>query len=169
MPRKPKPDPEKYCLRCGKLLHRYRYGKRLEDMTRFKKRSYCSLRCANSRGIKSMDSTTQHHISNRFIQEHCASCGRSDSPKWKLHVHHINHDWTDHRMENLITLCVSCHLAIHRRKLKPCKVCGEPSRRHQMCQKHYQRFVKYGNPLMTAKRKKGTAHQSEVVLVSLMD
>lgn len=36
----------------------------------------------------------------------CKLCGYSDKTN---HVHHINHDNTDHRRENLITLCQPCH------------------------------------------------------------
>ena len=167
MPRKSTPDPEKYCERCGKRLRRNRYGKTLEDMTRFKCRKFCSLRCANSRGIRSMSSTQQHKLSARFRKPRCELCGVVP-PKSQLHVHHINKNWRDHRPENLQTLCIKCHLQIaHPRKPAiPCKVCGKKSRRHSMCQKHFQRWKKYGNPLMTKVRDCETPNAYKLVCES---
>lgn len=152
MPRKPKEAPIKYCERCGKQLYRKRYGKNLEDMTVFMKRKYCSLRCANSRGVQSMSSTSQHRISQQYVKEHCERCGAEKN----LHVHHKNGDWTDHRRENLETLCIRCHLGVeHRKPAKTCKFCQSTARRNGMCQKHFQRFKKYGDPFLTKIRLPG--------------
>jgi len=149
MPRKPMPDPEKYCERCGERMQRKRYNGTLEDMTRFRKRKYCSLRCANSRGIRSTKSGQQHTISRRLRKQHCECCGKTPSRRQHLHAHHINGDWLDHRPENIKTLCVGCHLRLHTKPSRPCVVCGEKSRKHKMCQKHFQRWKKYGDPLLT--------------------
>lgn len=159
MPRKPMADPIKHCERCGKLLRRKRYGDVLEDMTRFKARRFCSLRCANSRGIWGQSSSTQHRISAKLRKKRCESCGKVP-PRGQLHVHHINGDWRDHRAENLQTLCIGCHLGKGHNKKEPklCKVCEQPSRRLGMCQKHYQRWKKYGDPFLTKIRKKGVAN-----------
>ena len=151
MPRKPKPDPEKYCTRCGVRLQRKRYNGTLEDMTRFRARIYCCLRCANSRGIKSRCSSTQHKISQAMRGSRCESCGKVPQRQRDLHAHHINKDWTDHRPENIKTLCVGCHLKLHTNPPPPCVVCGAKSRKHKMCQKHFQRWKKYGDPLLTRK------------------
>ena len=151
MPRKPKPDPEKYCERCGDLLRRKRYGTNLEDMTRFLSMRFCSLRCANSRGIRSQSSGQQHKISQDMRKTHCEQCGRVPEKSQHLHAHHINDNWKDHKPQNIQTLCVGCHLKIHTKPPTPCKVCGEKSRKQQMCQKHYQRWKKYGDPLLTRK------------------
>jgi 5-methylcytosine-specific restriction endonuclease McrA len=40
----------------------------------------------------------------------CAYCGRA---KQRIVAHHINHDSSDHRMENLVTLCEPCHGHYH--------------------------------------------------------
>ena len=149
MPRKPKPDPEKYCKRCGKRLYRKRYNGTLEDMGRFLKRKYCSLHCANSHGIRSKKSGQQHKISLKHRKERCESCGKTPRNLQYLHVHHINGNWKDHRPENLQTLCVGCHLKLHTKPAATCKVCGEKARKHKMCQKHFQRWKKYGDPLLT--------------------
>lgn len=161
MPRTPKPDPERYCERCGKRLHRKRYGKTLEDLTRFKTRRYCSLRCANSRGIHSKSSTSQHRISHSSVKERCESCGTDKH----LHVHHRNQNWRDHKPENLITLCVRCHLHLHKRPDKICKCCSRKARRHGMCQKHFQRWKKYGDSFLTKQRLAGTPNACVLVRV----
>ena len=44
----------------------------------------------------------------------CAFCGPVEI---KLHVHHIDHEKQNNDPENLITLCVSCHIGpAHRKK-----------------------------------------------------
>lgn len=146
MPRTPKPSPEKSCMRCGSPLQRKRYNKTLEDMGRFQRRKFCSLRCANSRGIRSQSFAQQHVISAKFVKPQCESCGKTT----RLHVHHVNGNWKDHRAENLKTLCCGCHLSLHNKKEpKPCKHCSQNSRKHGMCQKHFQRWKKYGDPFLT--------------------
>ena len=40
----------------------------------------------------------------------------------------------------------------HPKRQTVCKICGEPARKLDMCQKHYQRFKKYGDPLLTKKK-----------------
>ena len=160
MPRQRKPDPEKFCERCGLLMQRMRYGQTLEDLTRFKARRFCSLHCANSRGVRSQSSSSQHRISAKSVKPQCESCGA----KRHLHVHHKNGDWRDHKPDNLQTLCIRCHLGdAHKKPEKLCSVCGKKSRRLGMCQKHYQRAKKYGNPLLTKRRKPGTANEFETV------
>lgn len=46
-------------------------------------------------------------------EHECANCGYNDH-KAALDVHHINHDRSDNRIENLVILCVMCHRLIHR-------------------------------------------------------
>jgi 5-methylcytosine-specific restriction endonuclease McrA len=52
--------------------------------------------------------------------ESCCLCGRTMGDRDQgLSVHHINGDESDDRMENLIPLCQSCHLKVHRRDDPP--------------------------------------------------
>ena len=163
MGRKRKPDPLKYCIHCGKLLLRKRYGVTLEDMGRFLNRNFCSLHCANSRGIRSQSSSRQHVISAAFVKPRCESCGGTQH----LHVHHINRNWRDHRKENLRTLCIRCHLGReHRKPPKKCLHCEANSRKHGMCQKHFQRWKKYGDPFLTKQRTPGSRNNFEIVRAS---
>lgn len=54
----------------------------------------------------------------------CQCCGFYDSSSKKLHIHHINEksffntDNPDHSMNNLITLCQSCHIKYHFGKIQ---------------------------------------------------
>ena len=43
----------------------------------------------------------------------CQKCGKDISMKYMSCVHHINFNKSDNRIENLITLCRSCHPIIH--------------------------------------------------------
>ena len=72
-----------------------------------------------------------------FVKEsaqwRCSSCGkrcyrpgeRSESlsrSQWTadiLQVHHRNHDTTDNRLSNLMSVCAACHLGLHRSKYSP--------------------------------------------------
>jgi hypothetical protein len=56
-----------------------------------------------------------------------------------------------------MTLCVTCHLGkTHNQKPpKACRHCQTNARRLGMCQKHYQRWKKYGDPFLTKKREPG--------------
>lgn len=156
MPRSPVQIPAKSCERCGETFERKRFNSAWEDMTRFRSRKYCSLRCANSRGIRSKSSGSQHRISLKWRKECCESCGTRPENLKHLHVHHINEDWMDHRPENLKTLCVGCHLKLHPASVrKPCLHCSTLARRNGMCQKHWQRFKKYGDATLTKVRTTG--------------
>jgi 5-methylcytosine-specific restriction endonuclease McrA len=48
---------------------------------------------------------------DRFGTPSCSHCGVVPSD-----VHHLNEDTTDNRLENLISLCRSCHVAYHNHK-----------------------------------------------------
>lgn len=41
---------------------------------------------------------------------HCEQCGKTDC---HLHLHHKDFGTTNHLLENLVCLCVSCHFLIH--------------------------------------------------------
>ena len=111
MPTPPKADPEKTCKACGKTLTRKRYGKRLEDRTRFLAREHCNQSCANSRPAVQADT---HRLRARQLKPRvaCEMCGA----KSNLHVHHVNGNPANNSMPNLQVLCASCHLKLHWRQ-----------------------------------------------------
>lgn len=110
-----KPTPEKRCGICGTRFQRKRLeGGRLEDVTAFLKRRFCSLSCANSRTRGGLSRKAFHARARKLRRANCQACGTAK----KLHVHHINEDWRDNRPENVQTLCIFCHQfwhATHRR------------------------------------------------------
>jgi hypothetical protein len=64
-----------------------------------------------------------------------------------MDVHHRNEDWQDNSPDNLERICRSCHNLAHDRK-GSCTVCGSPQKGLGLCDMHYQRFKKYGDPLV---------------------
>jgi len=98
-----KEEPTKFCECCGKGMQRKRYGQRLEDMSAFMRRRFCSLSCANKRTV-----LTKHGYSwraRRHLKAKCESCGYTRS----LHAHHVDQDITNNQPENIQTLCKHCH------------------------------------------------------------
>jgi 5-methylcytosine-specific restriction endonuclease McrA len=67
--------------------------------------------CKNGLGWKS------HRIKEKLYKfklkkEECEKCGQSNiwnKNKLVLHLHHLNEDHTDNRLENLQILCPNCH------------------------------------------------------------
>jgi hypothetical protein len=45
----------------------------------------------------------------RQLPRFCWLCGSAES----LHTHHKNRDASDHRLENLVVLCETCHCSVH--------------------------------------------------------
>lgn len=97
----------KFCMRCGGVMYRRRYGGVLEDLGAFKRRKFCSLSCANMR-----DNLTKHGYSWRgrhHLKEACEMCEGTQY----LAAHHRNQNRTDNRPENIHPLCVVCHAKLH--------------------------------------------------------
>lgn len=155
MPMPKKDDPTKNCAFCGKELERKRIGGRLEDRTVFLKRKYCDRTCM-AQGFLQQDVTlgALRKRAEEFRADRCEMCGSQES----LSVHHKDGNPANNQSENLMTLCGSCHMKWHwthgKRPWKKqgiCKICDSPARKLGMCQKHYQRYRKYGNPCLTKK------------------
>jgi hypothetical protein len=61
------------------------------------------------------------------------------------------------RRYQLMTLCLSCHTSLHhkqgdivkKKEIKPCRICGRPARRMELCDSHTTRYRKYGDPCIT--------------------
>lgn len=110
-----KPTPEIFCGHCQKRLERKRYGKRLEDLAVFKRRKFCDKECM-ARGFEAKPKkadpswmTAHYHARKIKPPGPCEKCGATG----KTDVHHINENWRDNSLENLMRLCRSCHLREH--------------------------------------------------------
>lgn len=156
---KMKRTPVKFCAYCGEKLERKTYSDRLEDLGVFRRRKYCDQKCMASGQIKK-DATKSAYLKriHHLRGSSCEICGSTSN----LANHHKDENWKNEEPSNLMTLCGSCHTKLHwqtgkkiPKKQLPCKVCGKPSKGLGMCEKHYVRFKKYGDPYLT-KRKIGS-------------
>lgn len=149
-----KATPKKYCEFCGKKLERKRFSGRLEDLKVFKNRKYCDKECMKKAFIKTNAEKQEYgpaHASARMIMKNlkkterkCEICGNTKN----LDVHHIDKNFRNNSLENLMIVCRSCHLKLHKQK-SVCIICGKPMDGGLgYCNKHYIRYKKYGNPLI---------------------
>lgn len=153
MPSLPRAVPTRYCRYCRRQLHRKLFGSRLEDRAVFLRRKYCDTTCM-SLAFRKIQPTlgALRKRAVRFRKLACEECGIQIT----LSIHHLDGNPANNDPLNLKTLCNSCHQKWHwahgrinspnRRKALPCTACGQPSRRWGMCQKHFQRWKKYGDP-----------------------
>lgn len=96
-------ESDKFCECCGKVMQRKRYSGRLEDLSAFTRRRFCSLSCANTR----VD-LTKHGYSwraRKHLKKKCEACGYAKA----LQAHHIDQDRSNNVPQNIQTLCKHCH------------------------------------------------------------
>ena len=150
MPQHRKPDPEKYCEYCGKRLERKRLPNgELQSLLHFNRQKYCNRLCfamaTDAKPSKSEDwSTTHYHARKEVEPGPCERCGKPNAKD----VHHRDGNHLNNSRENLERICRSCHSKEHHKR-QLCMVCGKPQKGLGYCEKHYQRFKKYGDPLLT--------------------
>jgi hypothetical protein len=99
-----KQETTKVCEWCGVRMTRKRTGGRLEDLSVFNRRKFCSLTCANSRKHP-RNWTTYHLRAQKHRGDHCEACGQTTS----LVAHHVDQDITNNEADNIQTLCKPCH------------------------------------------------------------
>ena len=155
MPHPLRPTPEKYCLYCEKKMERKRYHSgTLEAVFHFKRRKFCGQLCMAmwmEGRVKKQNPKNSRRQSVKCRTQRCENCG---TPQ-KLGVHHKDSNPENNDPANLMTLCSRCHMQIHwqewkktKRPPKCCRICGEPARKHMMCQKHFQRWKRHGDPYL---------------------
>jgi hypothetical protein len=84
-------------------MERKNFNGRLEDLSAFKRRKFCSLSCANTRS-----DLTKHGYSwraRKHLKEKCEACGYQRA----LQAHHVDQDIRNNQPENIQTLCKHCH------------------------------------------------------------
>ena len=105
---------EKYCEYCGNKLERKRFNGVLEDFTVFKNRKYCNRECMKRAYLKigeNKQTYSNAHATARKInelilhKECCETCGSTNN----LDIHHIDGNWQNNNLDNLMCLCRSCH------------------------------------------------------------
>ena len=146
------------CRTCRKPLVRKRFsGGTMEDYRRFSTRVYCDQVCMAKGMIKASVTLAALRVrAKKFRKARCEECGGRE----KLSIHHLDQNPQNNAPGNLKTLCNRCHQLWHwrignrrnspkRRIAPPCTVCGAKSRRRRMCQTHFFRWKKYGDPLLT--------------------
>lgn len=137
----------KHCEYCGKEIK--------VNPAASKRRKYCSKECMRKGflniGFNNLNwsdtHTTARKINDLILhKDKCEKCGKTG----KLDIHHIDENPNNNNLDNLMCLCRSCHMKIHHPK-PICKVdgCERPVKGYGYCEKHYQRFKKTGNPLLT--------------------
>lgn len=116
-----KVDPEKYCAYCGKVLHRVRFASgRLEDLGAFTRRKYCNRECMKKAFVKTDTSLQTYRCAHQSAyrlaydvigkEKVCEVCGS----KKNIDVHHIDGDYRHNDPSNLMVVCRSCHMKIHK-------------------------------------------------------
>lgn len=145
--------PHAPCSFCGKPLERKRYGDRLEDAGVFTRRKFCDQRCMAADFDRRPVTATPHietahwHSRKAIPPGACQRCGKPDG----IDVHHIDKNWRNNDQSNLIRLCRSCHQLAHSTR-PPCRICGKPQKGRGLCNKHWLRMRRWGDPRIVAGR-----------------
>lgn len=118
-----KPTPIKYCQYCGKKLERKRFKRKWEDLGVFSKRKYCDMECMRKAFIADNKTNQKyspaHHTARMqvYLKEGrkriCEICGSTKN----IDVHHIDKNYNNNSSDNLMIVCRSCHMKIHRQRM----------------------------------------------------
>lgn len=154
MPRKPKPDPTKRCAYCNTTLTRKRFASGLEDMARFMLRKFCGRPCMAAWQEGRIKVATPKNSRRQSCKKRKTSCENCGSTK-RLASHHIDGNPLNNADSNLKTLCAVCHMQTHWREWKAttkqpkqCAYCSSPARHLGLCNTHYSRYRRHGDPLV---------------------
>ena len=115
-PRKDIKQADRYCEYCGAKLERKRFNGRLEDFKVFNNRKFCNRECMRKGFLKTGEGNQSYstaHATARKINElilqkdSCELCGSTQN----LDIHHIDGNWQNNNLDNLMCLCRSCHMS----------------------------------------------------------
>ena len=148
MSRHKKQTPHRCCEHCGNKLERKPLPcGDLESLIHFNRRKFCNRLCMAAafdlRHSPEVGWSTAHYHARKAVPDgSCNRCGKQDA----MDVHHKDGNHLNNSPENLERICRSCHNLAHRR-IALCVICGAPQKGLGYCEKHYQRFKKWGDPL----------------------
>ena len=100
------PENLKLCPRCGNPIKDYKHAKT------------CSCQCANSLfkhigpdhwNFKGDECSDYRSICFKYHGSKCLICGEKNT----VHAHHIDEDRSNHKLENLVPLCLNHHHYMH--------------------------------------------------------
>ena len=150
MPAHKKPTPLRYCEFCGSKLERKRLRRGdLEYLIHFNRRKFCGRVCmARAFDLRHSPvvgpSTARYHARKIVPRGPCNRCGKPLAKD----VHHKDGDYLNNLPKNLERICRSCHSRVHKKR-GSCSICGKQAKGLGFCDKHYQRFKKWGDPMLT--------------------
>lgn len=72
----------------------------------------------------------------------CELCGKSKD----VEIHHLDKNINNNNRDNLMAVCPKCHAKFHTRDKIICKLCGGKHKARGYCEKHYERFSRWGDP-----------------------
>ena len=128
----------------GWCRRHYESWRRLGDENEVDRRG----RRANGTGSIHKDGYLVIRVDGRSRLEHRVVWERHHGsiPAASHHVHHLNGDRRDNRIENLELIPAGVHIALHKRKQYDCNEegCSEPHKARGYCDMHYTRRVRAG-------------------------
>lgn len=99
----------------GKVQVKYFYKVSCSDCQRIlMRKNRCKFKCSFCKNGKKIPNWNSIRISIMKRDGGCVLC----KTKERLHVHHKNSNRYNNSEENLITLCIQCHLSQHKTKFK---------------------------------------------------
>lgn len=108
-----------HCKICRKLFQpKTRFSLFCYDCIKNRNREVRTMRCKDEESFKKKAKECKDKFRHGGVRKQllstscgktCAMCGKEEIKSRHIHTHHINYDPTDHRPENQIQLCASCH------------------------------------------------------------
>lgn len=155
-----KPVELKRCAYCGKIMEiaKLKNGY-LESASQYNRKKYCNRDCMKKAFRKdeteSVSWSNMHRHARMIIPPaNCKICGSATN----VDVHHKDGNYLNNSPENLQRLCRSCHNLQHR-KAASCSICGAKVKGYGYCERHYQRYKRYGDPMATCYPKAKGEHK----------
>ena len=99
----------RFCETCGEPLKMHLNAAGTPAFRDYMRRRFCSLSCANARRKGGDKYVTHLFHARKMLGPECEGCGTKE----RLQVHHVDLNPRNNQLENIQTLCVSCHASWH--------------------------------------------------------